>query len=196
MSQELNRIFTVSVVSDTLVSPVDHNGYRMTSTANPPVALTIDGVVPAAGDWLLLNGQVDQTQNGLWMVDVVAVPGVTPWSLIRGNAGASLVNDQLFYVKVGTAYAGTLWRLTNANTVTSGVDSIVFAQVDVNNIPEANVAAYTLSFTANPPPAADNTGTIADGNAPTGAETSEVLNDLAAKVNAILALLQAAGIMA
>jgi hypothetical protein len=60
---------------------------------------------------------------------------------------------------------------------------------------QTNVADYTITWTANEP-TAGSTATIADGAAPTVVETGQAIADLTAKVNAMLAVLEAHGLMA
>lgn len=60
---------------------------------------------------------------------------------------------------------------------------------------QTNVADYTITWTANEP-TAGSTATIADGNSPSVGETGQAIADLTAKVNAILAILEAHGLMA
>lgn len=60
---------------------------------------------------------------------------------------------------------------------------------------QSNVATYDITWTANEP-TAGSTITIADGDIPTVAELGQVTADLTAKVNAILAVLEAHGLQA
>jgi hypothetical protein len=60
---------------------------------------------------------------------------------------------------------------------------------------QTNVPTYDITWTANEPTAGD-TATIADGDTPTVAETGQAIADLTAKVNALIAILEAHGLAA
>jgi hypothetical protein len=60
---------------------------------------------------------------------------------------------------------------------------------------QSNVPSYDITWTANEPTAGD-TATIADGDSPTVAETGQAIADLTAKVNALIAALEAHGLLA
>jgi len=71
---------------------------------------------------------------------------------------------------------------------------------DANNKPligsqQANVPTYDITWTANEP-TAGSTHTIADGAVPTVAELGQAVADLTAKLNAVLAVLEAHGLAA
>ncbi len=60
---------------------------------------------------------------------------------------------------------------------------------------QSNVPTYDITWTANEP-TAGSTITIADGDVPTVAELGQVTADLTAKLNLILATLEAHGLQA
>lgn len=69
---------------------------------------TIDGVVTSTGDRVLLTGQTDPTQNGLWVVSVFS------WSRpVDFQGGTQAARAQVF-VLGGTLYSGTSWICTSA----------------------------------------------------------------------------------
>jgi len=75
------------------------------------------------------------------------------------------------------------------------VEGIVVNDKVVVSSQQANVADYTITWTANEPTAGD-AATIADGDSPSVAETGQAIADLTAKLNAVLAILEAHGLMA
>ena len=60
---------------------------------------------------------------------------------------------------------------------------------------QALVADYAITWTSNEPTAGDS-ATISNGTVPTVAELGQAVADITAKVNAILAILNAHGLMA
>lgn len=91
---------------------------------------TIDGVLLTAYsgpgipcDRVLVNGQTDQTTNGIYLVQTGA------WTREPDFDGArDAVTGTLIYVRSGTVYADTLWRLTTTdNPILIGTSLISFA---------------------------------------------------------------------
>lgn len=84
---------------------------------------TVDGVVLATGDRILIKNQVDQTANGIYVVQASGAP-------VRAsdaNSNAELLQATVF-VREGTVNGDTQWTMT-ANSVTIGSSNITFAQV-------------------------------------------------------------------
>jgi len=83
-----------------------------------------------------------------------------------------------------------------AYTHFSGV-STPLLQVAGQQVPnvQSAIADYTITWTDNAP-TPGSAATIADGDAPTAAETGQAIADLTAKLNLALAALRANGIIA
>jgi hypothetical protein len=84
---------------------------------------TIDGVTLATGDRILIKDQVDQTQNGIYVVQASGVP-------VRASdayTGAELRGASV-YVEEGTVNQDTGWLQTTDGTITIGSTNIVWAQ--------------------------------------------------------------------
>ncbi len=84
---------------------------------------TIDGVVLATGDRILLKNQTAASENGIY---VVAATGA-PTRSTDANTGAELVNATC-YVSEGTVNADTQWSCTANAPITIGSTSLPFAQ--------------------------------------------------------------------
>lgn len=98
---------------------------RVAATSNVTIATglnagdTVDGVVLATDDLVLLTGQTTGSQNGIYRV------GATPardtfmdeWSEVVGR---------LIYVNEGSTQSNTLWHNTNVTGGTLGSTSITF----------------------------------------------------------------------
>lgn len=94
---------------------------------------TVDGVVLATGDRILIKNQSDQTQNGLY---IVAASGV-PTRSTDADTWNELVGARVF-VTAGTANEATSWVCTIVAGGTLGVNNVTFVQNSANQ-------AYTAS---------------------------------------------------
>jgi hypothetical protein len=108
---------------------------------------TIDGVVLATGDRILIKNQATASENGIY---VVAASGA-PTRATDANSSAKLVNATC-YVSEGTANADTQWTCTNNAPITVGTTALAFAQLASGGTPSAvsintQTASYTLVLT-------------------------------------------------
>jgi hypothetical protein len=85
---------------------------------------TIDGVVLATGNRILVKNQASATENGIY---VVAASGA-PTRATDADSGAELVNASV-YVSEGTTLADTQWTCSTNATITIGATNIAFAQL-------------------------------------------------------------------
>jgi hypothetical protein len=105
---------------------------RAASTANVSLATpgaTLDGVTLAAADRVLLKNQTTQPDNGIYVWSGAAV------ALVRAaDATASSDFGFMFIVGVreGTVNAGSFWVYRNTTTLTIGVDSLSFTNVQTS----------------------------------------------------------------
>jgi hypothetical protein len=93
-----------------------YNGTTMTLTQTTAAALIVDGVTLAVDDRVLLAGQLDLTQNGIYVLTTLG-DGTTAAVLTRAedfNASADLVNGTIIPVSEGDDNANTRWKLTPA----------------------------------------------------------------------------------
>jgi hypothetical protein len=95
-------------------------GTLATSFAN---GQTVDGVVVATGDRILIKNQVAGAENGIY---IVAVAGA-PTRATDAATGAELVNATC-YVSEGTANADTQWTCSTNAPITPGVTALTFVQ--------------------------------------------------------------------
>lgn len=98
---------------------------RAIATGNITLAglQTIDGVALSSGNRVLVNGQTDTTQNGIW----IAANG--DWVRATDFDGArDAMKGTLVWVDEGTVYGQNYYRLTTSGVIAFGTTPITFAQ--------------------------------------------------------------------
>ena len=94
---------------------------------------TVDGVSLLADDRILVNGQTDQTQNGIYYVTTLGSGSNGTWTRTGdANATGEMNSGMIIMVTEGTGFADTQWMLTTDGTITIGTTNIVFAQTSSN----------------------------------------------------------------
>ncbi len=118
---ELNGTFTPTPssthVPDDFVRSLDpKDSVVAVADTNQPLVgeLTIDGVVTISGNRVLLTGQTDPTENGIWVVSVFSWSRPTDF-----DGGSSAARAQVFATG-GSTYSGTSWVCT----ATEGIDKV------------------------------------------------------------------------
>lgn len=113
---------------------------------------TIDGVAVTDNisdpskfaDRVLLVGQADQTQNGIWQVSSLA------WTRALDFDGArDAVTGTMVYVNEGTNYKNSTWKLMTANPVVFGTSDIAFELVVASVTQLAGGSTIFFSTTAS-----------------------------------------------
>lgn len=106
------------------------------TNAGAQVALTVDSILMTTGARVLVQGQTDQTENGVYEVTTVG-NGSTNWVLTRAsdaNSYAPKSDTELgagsyFFITQGTQYAGSSYVLTAPpGEIHFGTSNIVFSQ--------------------------------------------------------------------
>ena len=108
---------------------------RVATTANITIATalnagdTIDGVVLAAGDRVLVKDQTTGSQNGIYYAGVTPARDFDMDQDGTTTVTAEEVMGALVYVIAGTVNTGKLYRNTNTTAPTLGTTSLTFAEV-------------------------------------------------------------------
>jgi hypothetical protein len=100
---------------------------RAISTGNITLSgtQTVDGVALIAGDRVLVAGQTNGEENGIYVV----AAGAWVRSADADNSPAGEVTSGMFtFIEEGTSYAGAGFVLTTANPVVLGTTDLAFAQ--------------------------------------------------------------------
>lgn len=137
---------TLGQASD-LVNNLGFKQVRVASTANVATAsvgngATIDGVVVATGNRVLLKDQTDATQNGIYTVGTGSLTRA-----IDADTAAELPGGTIVVVDQGTANADKMFMLTTNSGYTMGTSSLVFSPY--GNSPNPYTAGNGINITGN-----------------------------------------------
>jgi len=212
------RLIAVKYLDDSDLAPVIHNGFKMTDNTGAFAPLSVDSSVAVVGDLILVIGQTNQEENGLWEVVQQGDNMTIPWQLCRIYPGGKLFVEMLFFIKSGVIWLNTLWCLSQAqenaqdvDVITAGISLLTFSQVSIINAsgdgctPIADLIDSTTG-TANDVVVYVGTAvTGVDGTANNAASKVDVdsrltlindnFADLATKVNAMLICLREQNIL-
>ena len=106
------------------------------TNAGTQAALVIDGVTVAVSDRVLIYQQVNQIQNGIYVVTNVG-SGSTNWVLTRAsdadtyiiNSAAGLSEGSTIFVQQGATGAGETYTCNTTGVITFGTTNITFVQI-------------------------------------------------------------------
>lgn len=89
----------------------------------------VDGVNLSLNDRVLVAGQNNGAQNGLYYVTTVGSGSNGTWQRsIDGNETGEILAGMIVMVTEGTTYADTQWKLITNNPITIGVTALTFEQ--------------------------------------------------------------------
>jgi hypothetical protein len=92
-----------------------YDGGAKTLTQTAPLGLIVDGKLPVVGDRVLLAGQTDKTQNGIYVLTTAPVPGTVAAILTRAtdfDESSDIVSNVKVPVSEGLANHDSTWVLT------------------------------------------------------------------------------------
>jgi len=123
-----------AVLTDPFVGAYDNA--QLTLTQGTPAVLIVDNITLAIDDRILLVGQTDLTQNGIYTVTTLGDDGGTATVLTRAsdfNSSTDIINGLIVPVAEGEFNASTRWKLT-AGTIPSALDTtnLIFTRDIVN----------------------------------------------------------------
>lgn len=110
---------------------------------------TVDGVVLATGNRILLKNQTSGAENGIYTVNASGAPT----RATDFDAAGDMQRGFPIYVQEGTVNANTAWLHTTSATITVGTTALTFAQLggpDAAHLSDA-VDAHAASAITNTP---------------------------------------------
>ena len=100
---------------------------NITLSGGTPVV--IDGVNLLVNDRILVTGQTDGSQNGIYYVTTLGSGSNGTWSRsLDANATGEISAGTVIMVTEGTTYADTQWKLTTDDPITVGTTALTFAR--------------------------------------------------------------------
>jgi hypothetical protein len=89
----------------------------------------VDGVSLLAKDRILVTGQSDGSQNGIYYVTTLGAGSNGTWSRsLDANATGEISGGTVIMVTEGTTHADTQWKLTTDDPITVGTTVMTFAR--------------------------------------------------------------------
>jgi hypothetical protein len=134
-------------------------GVGATITITATGTLSVDGVVAALGDFLLVTDEATSARNGVYKVTTAGAVGVAAVLMraIRADASDEVAGRLVTVGPEGTANANTVWQCTSAASPTIGTTAITFSRVGSGGIGGSQFAvaggtsdAITAAFVSAP----------------------------------------------
>jgi hypothetical protein len=122
------------------------------TTSNPGDNFAIDGITILANDRVLVVGQTDTTQNGIYTV-TSAGPASTPCILTRAldfNSSSKVFDGAKVWVGQGAVYADTSWAVTTDDPFILDTTAIDFIQEQVVAASNVTCKVGILAATGTP----------------------------------------------
>ncbi len=132
------KAYVDAAVSTGIVAHTPALVVSATNVGSPPAGLqTIDGITLNIDDRVLLIGQTNEVENGIWLAQSGDWIYPTDWA-IGSTAGEAYV-----LILSGDTYGGSSW-LCNTPTAIIGTNPIMFAEFSLpNQVTGANIGAGT-----------------------------------------------------
>lgn len=122
------RVVSTANISGSYINGPLNNGVGATLVANSAAALTIDGVTLSQNDRVLLVGQTNANENGIYVVQASGSVS-SLWVLIRSSDFQNIEQmkaGQFLSINAGTANAGAMYVLVEPLPAQLGIDDISF----------------------------------------------------------------------
>ena len=125
------------------------NSCRIVTTTNVSLTggapLTYDGVTLVQYDRVLVAGQTDKTQNGIYSVSTLGSGSNGTWVRSKdANANDRLTAGMNTFIEEGT-YTGQFWHLLTPGPIVLGVTELIFGQISGNAAGISSQVQYNSS---------------------------------------------------
>ncbi len=136
------------------------------TNAGSQSAFSVDGVLFAVGDRVLVKNQTATFQNGIYYVSVVGSSSIN-WVLIRAtdyDQAADIIEDQVILVNQGTLSAGKAYQEASPGPFVIGTSDITFSLFGAGSSTPSftwyEITATSQQMTANNGYIANNAGLV------------------------------------
>jgi hypothetical protein len=144
------RVATNAVLSSAVTYANGTAGFGATLTnAGTQATLTVDGVILAVGDRLLVKNSASALQNGIYIV-TASGSGTTNWFLTRAldfDVASDIKYGSQTRAVEGTTNAQREFQMTNAGAITVGITGLTW--VDTSNISNSSATATAATTTTS-----------------------------------------------
>lgn len=145
----VSYVATAALPASTHAYGAPATGEGDTITANANGFLVIDSNLPNIGDRIIVAGQADATDNGIYVVAVVGDAGAK-WVIVRAadfNTSVNIENGATFLVNGGLINSGATFQCTFAGNYVHGATSLAFGAIIANPSPLGAGKNYGYVFT-------------------------------------------------
>jgi hypothetical protein len=124
---------------------------RVATTSNVTLSggtpATVDGVNLQVNDRVLVTGQTDATENGIYFVSTLGSGSNGSWTrALDANENAEVSSGLILTVTEGTLHSSSIWKLTTADPITIGSTELTF----VPNLENSNVYVKAVDISDSP----------------------------------------------
>ncbi len=138
---------SVSITNLTNIYNNGNLGVGATLTAPAPAILSVSGYVPVTGDRILVNGQTDLTQNGVYTLTSIN-DGSVPWVLTRAvnyNQSVNIQNGDLILIQAGIFIGATFIQNRQVSIIGASFISFVpFSTISFTNFSTIGLPNYDV----------------------------------------------------
>lgn len=128
-ASDVNNLYAEIIAVETELIQVGYKkSARVATTQNGTLATafangqTVDGIVLATGDRILIKNQASGTENGIYVVNASGAPT----RAVDANSSIHMVAGLMIYVREGTVNAKGTWKLTTTAVITLGTTPLTF----------------------------------------------------------------------
>jgi hypothetical protein len=110
----------------------------------------VDGVTLSLNDRVLVTGQTDPTQNGIYIITTLGSGANGTWARSNDtNETGELLAGTIVMVTEGLIYADTQWKLITDNPIVIGTTPLTFTQNYLANVIQSGNSNVTVYSNAN-----------------------------------------------
>ena len=107
---------------------------------------TVDGVNLQVSDRVLVVGQTDASENGVYFVATLGSGSNGTWTrALDFNSNANITSGIILNTTEGDSYSSKLWRLTTVDPITIGTSDLVF----VANLQNSNIYVKDIAVSSS-----------------------------------------------